>query len=117
MATVITNTSSGTTLSIGQVHWCETQINFGDTPAHTAQFTVYDSNVTATSRVAVIACALVPDGKELDDAECDQLMLSAGEATAGAAGAPGTFTLFARGTQGSVSGYYKVLYVVITGAQ
>ncbi len=84
-------------------HAFETEIDFGALPCWSKQFVITDARVLSTSLVTVLQSNNVATGRIGDDAEWDQLMLSA-RAQAG------QFTVTCCPHPGPIVGKRKILY-------
>jgi len=86
----------------------QTEIDFGTAPVAEKEFTVTDTDVTATSRIVGCIAYVAPTGKELDELEFDAIDLKF-------APAAGSFKIYAKGLEGYVSDKFKVYYIVDKG--
>jgi hypothetical protein len=82
-----------------------TEIDFGSTPIAEKEFTIADTDVTATSKIVGCIAYVAPTGKELDELEFDAIDLKF------APGA-GQFKIYAKGLEGYIADKFKVYYII-----
>lgn len=85
------------------------EIDFGDTPVSSKEFTISDVNVSGTSSVIASLIYEVTDTKEIDEFEMDSLILTCGKVQ------DGRFIILAKSFDGSyLAGAFKIQYLVTT---
>jgi len=86
-------------------HVNQVEIDFGDLPVESGEFTIVDSLVLPSSHITGTIAYESPTGKDLDELDMDSIDLKF---------APGNGTLLirARGLEGYLHGAFKVNYIV-----
>lgn len=104
--TFVDTGANGTlTISAASASWTETEVDFGSTPKQSAQFTVTDAAIGATSKVAVLASGKAATGRAAGDDLWDTITYSAKPAA-------GSMTVYAYAVPGPVVGKRKIQYQV-----
>lgn len=81
------------------------ELDFGSPGTRSKNFTIVDTDVQATSMIEAWQSGAAATGRSSDENEMDQIVFRA-------VAAAGSFTLYATSVFGSVSGLYKVNYMI-----
>jgi hypothetical protein len=95
----------GSSSSTGTVNVKQTEVDFGTTPLAETEFTVTDSEVTASSQIIGTIAYEAPTGKDLDELEMDAIDLRF------APGA-GSFIVRVKGLDGYLHDKFKINYLI-----
>jgi hypothetical protein len=96
---------TATEARLALANWTEVEIDFGTVSRDSKRFTITDSRVAASSRVAVVPSGATATGRAPGDMEWDSLTLAALPAS-------GSFVVYAVANPGPVVGKRKILYSV-----
>lgn len=88
------------------VLFSQVEVDFGATPVRSASFALADATVLATSKISAWQAGDAATGRQADENEMDQLRLVS------RATGIGTWSLYAAGAEGPVSGKFKINYLV-----
>lgn len=85
--------------------WGEAEIDFGAQPVYSAEFTITDAGITATSKVTVLPSGKPATGRTADDWAWDGATFAANPGT-------GSATCYAVFTPGPIVGKRKIQYTI-----
>ena len=92
----------GSSVSMTQV-----EVDFGDLPVSSQEFTISDATAVSTSNISAAVAYEAPTGKQLDEVTMDNLQIRCGQPSAG------SFKMFIDTADGSyLAGYFKINYTI-----
>ena len=96
------SSSGGSSVSMTQV-----EVDFGDLPVSSQEFTISDATAVSTSNISAAVAYEAPTGKQLDEVTMDNLQIRCGQPSAG------SFKMFIDTAGGSyLAGYFKINYTI-----
>lgn len=91
--------------TVKYVTWTEVEIDFGSTPQWSKTFTITDADCTTAALVQVVQSGNVATGRVGNDAEWDQILLTATPGN-------GSFVVTALAVPGPIEGARRVAYQI-----